>query len=166
VIPHWLYLLFLVELVVVSWLDFKTKKILNIWTYLNLALAFTLIALNFSEPWSYQQMFYPLIVFIAGFFLFIVKIMGAGDVKFLSSFLLCLPYNTQLIFGNQLLLSTIIVAGILLIVNFSRHLTLISSQLKIGNYKGIIQQCFGTKFSYAPVMLLAWIFAAKELGVF
>jgi len=100
---------------------------------------------------------------VVGFGLFLLRIMGAGDTKFLVTFFLLVPVSVQAQALTALLLSTLLIGGFLFFTNLARHHERIVASLKTGYIKGI-KECFGTKFSFAPVILLAWLWLGWNVG--
>src|SRR5688572_25711955 len=92
----WIFNMILIELVIVSWIDIKIKKISNIWFFVNLAIS---IALHFLfptlYPWEWATLLFPVGWIVAGFGLFLMGIMGAGDSKYLASLFLLIPLHLQ-----------------------------------------------------------------------
>lgn len=162
----WLYYLLLIELSYVSYLDIRIQKIHNFWSLIHLILFFVLLYFYPQQySLSFGSLIYSMAFLVVGFVLFALKIMGGGDSKFLASFFLLVPASFQLEMLNHLLLSTVLIGGFLLLTNMAKNFEKIVSHLKIGYIKGI-KQFFGTKFSFAPVILLAWIWIGWKLGQF
>jgi prepilin peptidase CpaA len=152
-----IYLFLLVELIVVSYIDLSIKKIHNVWPLINIAL-FVVLTLLLPEDYrfSIKTLFFSFAWIIVGFAFFLVKIMGAGDSKYLFSFYLLVPHNLQESAITCLLYSTIAVGGSLFLINTINNVDrlLIAYRLRdIGMVKGV----FGKKFAFAPVILLSWI---------
>lgn len=155
--PVIVYLAILCELVFVGYFDFKYKKISNLWSVFNLIL---FVALIFVLPdlyqFSWQAMFFPLVFFVITFFLYLARIMGAGDSKFLFTFYMIIPAQFQeQVFLNQAYL-TIAIGGSLLIFNTAKNF----DKLKLAyiyHDLTLIKNVYGKKFAYAPVILGAWI---------
>lgn len=156
-IPLPIYLFVLIELAVVSYGDIKTNKIPNMWSILNLV---AFIALLFVTPELYQfklETFAFSAAFLAvGFVLFLLKIMGGGDSKYLFSLFLLVPLNLHEKVFYYLLLSTVIIGGFLLIQNTLKNIKPLWEAILDGNTRRV-KSFFGTKFSYAPVILVTWI---------
>ena len=156
-IPLPIYLFVLIELAVVSYGDVKTNKIPNVWALLNI-IAF--IALLIVAPEFYKlkpETFAFSLAFLAvGFVLFLLKIMGGGDTKYLFSLFLLVPLNLHEKVFYYLLISTVIIGGFLLIQNTLKNFKPIWRAILDGNTRQV-KSFFGTKFSYAPVILVTWI---------
>lgn len=151
------YFIILIELIFVGYFDFKYKKISNRWSVFNLIL---FIAFVFTLPelyqFSWQAMFFPLVFFVITFFLYLARIMGAGDSKFLFTFYMIIPAQYQEpVFLYQAYL-TIAIGGSLLIFNTAKNF----DKLKLAfiyHDLSLVKNVYGKKFAYAPVILGAWI---------
>jgi len=152
------YFLVLIELTFVGFLDFKYKKISNYWSLLNLAFyIFLLLILPEYYVFSWKALFFPLVFFVITFILYLMKIMGAGDSKFLFTFYLIIPetYHEEVFICQAWL--TIAVGGSLLLYNTIKNF----GRLKLAYIHQditLIKDVYGKKFAYAPVILGAWIF--------
>ena len=155
-IPIFLFLF--IELVVVAYKDIKYRKIKNYWSILNIACA-SVVYFLFPDIYPLQlEAFQFSIVFIfVGFMLYMFNVMGGGDSKFLASFFLLVPYTLQVTFFYFLLLSTIVIGVFFLIKNTIHNREELFKSIKNNNLQGV-KNCFGTKFAYAPVILLSWIY--------
>ena len=94
--PLPIYLFLLIELVFVSWIDYTSKKISNYWFFINIG--FYLIFLIFIPQFYFfyiDVFWYPIGLLVVGFGLYAIKIVGAGDVKYLFSFFLLVPLKYQ-----------------------------------------------------------------------
>ena len=109
-----------------------------------------------SYPLEFSSFFIPLVIFIVSFILFALKVMGAGDSKYLTTFYLMVPVAGQEDSFWYLTVSTIAIGGIFFLVNISRNIDKIIMSFKTANMHGI-KQIFGTRFSFAPVVLVAWV---------
>lgn len=161
--PLPIYLFIFIELVFVAWGDVKTNKIPNMWSLLNII---TFATLLFISPELYQfqaeTFVFSFAFLIIGFFLFLLKIMGGGDSKFLFTFFLLVPLSLHEMTFNYLLLSTLIIGSFVFLTNIAKNFDKIMRNLKIRNYQGV-KSCFGTKFSYAPVILITWIWVGWNI---
>lgn len=138
-------------------LDFKYRKIKNTWSILNLVIALGLfISLPKSYPLTIEMFQFALVFIVVGFGLFMFKVMGGGDSKFLATFFLLIPLNFQEVVFYYLLIITIIVGLILFINNIIVNHEKIFVSMKNRDLEGI-KSCFGSKFAYAPVILITWI---------
>ena len=140
-----LFFLILLELVVVSYQDIKKKVISHFYPIINLMISILLYL--FHDQYMIAQfsfLLYPLGFFILGFFLFQANIMGGGDSKLITSLFLLLPEKHHQVFLENLLVLTLLVSSIILLQRF---------------LKGMKK----SRYSYAPVVLLAWIFTGKAI---
>jgi prepilin peptidase CpaA len=152
-----IFTLVLLQLGVVSWLDVRHGKIKNHWSLLNLILApaLYLFAPLFYQ-WSWQVLILPISMLVGGFLLFLLNIMGAGDSKYLATLFLLIPQELHLAFLEKLAISTAGVALVLLAVKLVRRFSEIKAYLVSHHWEGLIK-IIKSRFSYAPVMLLAWV---------
>lgn len=157
IVPIEVYLFLLAELVVVSVLDIRQRVIKNYWPILNISLfvAFIFVYPNFYF-FKWDTFVFSLTFLAVGFFLFLLKIMGAGDTKFLFSFFLLIPLSAQEGLFQLLLYSTVLIGCFFFFTNFIRHFEKIVQALKTKNYL-LLKDCFGSKFPFAPVILLSWL---------
>jgi prepilin peptidase CpaA len=155
--PFPIYLFILIELLFVSWGDVKTNKIPNIWSILNLV-AFVILLFIVPDFYKFklETFVFSTVFLIIGFILFLLKIMGGGDSKFLFTFFLLVPLAIQEMTFNYLLLSTVTIGTFVFITNIVKNFDKLKEYLRIKDYIGM-KSCFGTKFSYAPVILIAWL---------
>lgn len=156
-----LFYLITFELLIVSVIDFKIKKISNYWTLVNLLLSIVFYAIG-TFPFEFNALVFPIGTIVVGFFLFLVHIMGAGDSKYLASLFLLLPWALQLKFFENVLLSTILVGGILLISKIIMSFKKLKGYALSFYLKGILLE-IRSHFSYAPVLLLAWLLLGRDL---
>lgn len=158
-----IYIFILIELVFVAIGDIKTNKIPNFWSILNLV---TFPILLFLAPNAYtivgDTFLYPMAFLGIGFGLFLLRIMGAGDVKFLSTFFLIIPNEIKESVFTMLLISTVIIGGFVFITNFIRNYESIVGSLKQKDVQRV-KSFFGTKFSYAPVILMSWLWVGWNI---
>ena len=85
-------LFLLSELLVVSWLDLRMRTISNFWPFINGLIFVFLVALLPEEyPWGWEIFRIPLLFFGVGYSLYLAGMMGAGDVKYLTSYFLLVP---------------------------------------------------------------------------
>lgn len=150
------------NLVVVAFYDLKTRKIKNIWSLLNLF--FGVLFLIFQKQmyeFSFQHFYYPIIFFLITFFLFWMKIMGAGDSKYLTTFFFLIPTKQHEYFLFYLLLTTCVIGLIFLFVNIINRRKMIFREIMTGKLKSVYFQ-LGTKIPYAPVAFIAWIWLGIE----
>lgn len=156
-LPIVVYIFISIQLLFVAYIDFKTQKIANMWMLINF-LFFCLLSAIFPTiyVWSLQAFFFPLAFLFVGFALYIMNIMGGGDSKYLSSLYLLVPLNMQETVFTYLLYATILVGSTLLLFNILKHLDIIIIHFKMKDIAGI-KKIFGKKFTYAPVIFIAWM---------
>ena len=156
-LPVVVFLFISIQLLVVAYIDFKTTKISNVWILINF-LFFVVLTLLFPHVyiWSFSALWVSLAFLFVGFGLFIMNIMGGGDSKYLASFYLLIPLQFQETVFLYLLYTTVIVGSSLLLFNALKNFDKIILMLRIGDVKGI-RKVFGKKFTYAPVIFIAWM---------
>jgi prepilin peptidase CpaA len=152
----YIYGLVLLELTIVSWMDIKTKKILNYWFMINVILSF-IFHLIFPQlyPWTWAILIFPAGSIVLGFLFFLMNIMGAGDSKYLASLFLLLPLEQHMLFFENVLVSTMVVGFILLSFTIVRNFSEIKAYSLTAHWVGLKER-IRSHFSYAPVILLAW----------
>lgn len=156
-----LFYLIAFELLNVSLIDLKSKKIANYWTLVNILIAIAFYVFGgFAFEW--RIFIFPVATIVLGFFLFLAKIMGAGDSKYLASLFIMLPFHYQQIYLENVLLSTILVGGVLFIAKLVLKYKRIKGYALSWHFKGVIEE-IRSRFSYAPVLFLAWLLLGKEL---
>ena len=162
-IPVALYLFVLLELSLVSYLDVKYRKIKNAWSLLNIGVA-ALLFIFFPDLYPFKlEMFYFTLVFVfVGFALFILKIMGGGDSKFLATIFLVMPLEAQDKVFLYLLLATITIGFVSLSNNIYIQREKLRESVRNKDIQGV-KSCFGTKFPYAPVILFTWVLMGWDL---
>lgn len=155
--PMMVFIFLAIQLLVVAYIDFKTSKISNIWILINF-LFFCILTVVYPKiyVWSFGIMLFPVVFLIVGFLLFIMNIMGGGDSKYLSSLYLLIPLGFQEIVFLYLLYTTVIIGSSLLLFNALKNLDNIILLIRIGDVNGI-KKIFGKKFTYAPVIFIAWM---------
>jgi prepilin peptidase CpaA len=131
--------------------------------FINL-IAFLVLLFIAPEYYTFRpEAFIFSFVFLAvGFVLFLLKIMGGGDTKFLFSLFLLIPIKLQGTVFYYLLISTIIIGGFLLIQNTLKNFKPLWRAILDGNTRAV-KSFFGTKFSYAPVILVTWLWIGFSL---
>ena len=152
-----LYIFLLIELSFVAFLDFKYRVIKNYWSVINLIIALVLFVSQSSlYPFSLGTFQFSIAFFIVGFLLYLLNVMGGGDSKFLATFFLLIPLNQQEAVFYYLLLITIIIGLAFFLKNIIINFEKLINGLKMKN-KQMVKECFGTKFPYAPVIWVTWI---------
>lgn len=156
-IPLPLYFYILLQLLYISYIDFKTRKISNIWIIANI-LTFIIVQFIFPNEYSFSMdaFYFTLAFLFVGLLLFALKIMGAGDTKYLASFFLLVPISMQDTVFIKLAYSTLVVGIVLFAYNTLWNLRKIRSALILMNVD-LIKDVYGRKFAYSPVILLTWI---------
>lgn len=86
--------------------------------------------------------------------------MGGGDGKFLSSLLLLMPTRLQLIFFEKILWVTIAVGSILLLINIFKNFRFVINSLWIKSFN--MAGIFGSRFPFAPLIIMAWIWVGLD----
>lgn len=157
----YLYLVLLAELIIVSFIDIRTKKISNLWSLAHLVV-FIGITIYSGELPAASHFIFPVGMFVMGFVLFVFHIMGAGDSKYLATLFLLIPTPSHMLFMEKLLLVTIFVGSILLLMKFVKSAAKIRAYLRTFYLKGL-QTEIHSRFSYAPVILVAWILFGTSL---
>lgn len=154
---NFIFIAILIQLVTVTWIDVRDKKISNYWILINIALSI-LFHLFFREiyPLSWEILIFPVGFIAIGFFLFVLGIMGAGDSKYLASLCLVIPLNYHLAFLEKLVVSTLIVGFVLLSIKILKNFSDVKTYLLSGYWSGL-RSVIKSRFSYAPVILLTWI---------
>lgn len=162
--PVAVYIFLLIQLLVVSYVDIRKKIIANYWSVVNLVF-FVIALFLFRDTYviAWKTFLYPFAFLFVGFALYALKIMGAGDSKYLFSFFFLIPNGYQEDFFVLLAYSTVIVGLFLLIMNTIKNFDIIYEAIRWKNLR-YIKQAYGTKFSYAPVIALAWIWFGIEFG--
>jgi prepilin peptidase CpaA len=156
-LPVVVYVFVAIELLFVAYIDFKTKKISNMWMLINF-IFFCILSFIFPTlyTWSIQGFIFPLAFLFVGFTLFMMNIMGGGDSKYLSSLYLLVPLDLQETTFVYLLYATILVGSTLLLFNALKNFDKIMVYCKSRDVAGI-KRIFGKKFTYAPVIFIAWM---------
>lgn len=156
-IPLTVFIFVSIQLLVVSYMDIKYKLISNIWSIINI---FFFCVLTFVFPHEYKFQFkviiFPFVFIVVGFTLFILRIMGGGDAKYLATLYLLVPINYQNEVLYYLLSSTIIIGSSLFILNLLKNLDELIKCFSIGDFKKI-KTMFGQKFTFAPVIFISWM---------
>lgn len=155
--PIVVYIFVAIQLLYVAYIDFKTKKISNMWVFINAAF-FCLLTFIFPEIylWKFQVFYFPFVFLFVGFALYTLNIMGGGDSKYLSSMYLLIPINFQETTFIYLLYATVLVGSTMFLLNVLKNLDIIIIHLKMKDIAGI-RKIFGKKFTYAPVIFIAWM---------
>lgn len=161
-LPAAIYFFLLIQVIIVAVIDVKTKKIWNIWTFINIIFALLSLFLfkeHYPLGWSLIQ--YPFFFLVIGFGLWLLKIMGAGDVKYLFSFFLMVPSALHHLTFAYLVNTTILIGLSVMLYNILKRFSFFWIAFRTRD-KEMLKQVFGTKFSYAPAILLTWIWLGWE----
>ena len=150
-------LLVLLELLVVTWYDLKNRKISNLWPLVNI-LFFVLCLWVAPEiyPLNWGIFRLPLLFFVGGYGLYLLGIMGAGDVKYLTSYFLLIPpvfHGTAFL---CLVYATMSVGFVLFLLRGAKNFDkmILFSLLREGEWlKGI----WGKKVAYSPIILVSYV---------
>jgi prepilin peptidase CpaA len=156
-IPMVVFVFLSFQLLLVAYIDFKYKKISNFWILINF-LFFCLLTWVFPQIylWNIKTVIFPIAFLFVGVLLFALHIMGGGDSKYLSSFYLLVPVGFQDTVFLYLLYTTIIIGSSLLLFNVLKNFDRIIALVTVGNIAGI-KKIFGKKFTFAPVVFVAWM---------
>jgi prepilin peptidase CpaA len=165
-IPSLVFYFILIELIVVSIIDIREKKIKNYWPLMNIVL-FVLFLFIYPENYhfDFSTFLYPTVFLLVGFGLFLLKIMGAGDTKFLFSFFLLIPKLVQNELFVLLLYSTVLIGCFFFLTNFIKNFEKIIQTIKAREYF-LLKNFFGSKFPFAPVILISWIWLGWKKNIF
>ena len=157
-----IYIFLLIELIAVTFLDIRQKKIFNLWAILNLLL-FVVFLFIFPDTYSLsiKTFYYSFALLGLGFILFILKIAGAGDSKYLFSLFLLIPVQFQKTVCLKLIYTTILVGIVLMIINTIKNRHKIIKSIMSGDFFGV-RKFYGKRFSYAPLILISWIWFGWE----
>lgn len=151
------------ELLIVALLDLKNGKISNLWPLLNIGLFMIfLVVWPAQYQWDWTRLIFPVGFIVIGFILFLMDIMGAGDSKFLASLFLLIPAEYHFSYAEKLLLVTIIVGSLLLIRTIFINRKKINAYFLSHHWRAIAA-LVRSRFSYAPVMFLAWMLFGGEM---
>jgi prepilin peptidase CpaA len=157
------FIFLIIQLLFVSLLDAKYRKISNNWSLLNIGI-YLLFIIFFPSILSFewQTLILSGAFLVLGFMLFLLKIMGGGDAKYLTTFTLLIPVKLHLLFLEYLLIGTILFAGFFFIKNIIQNRSDIINYLRSFYLQGV-KSFFGTKFAFAPVILVAWILLGLDI---
>jgi len=157
IFPVSLFLYLMIQLFIVSYTDLKIKKIPNVWPIVNV---FTFFILYFLFPGlfeiSWRTLFYPTVFFFVGLFFFSIKIVGAGDSKYLVSLFLLVPLGFQEVALASLVEITFITGVVSFLINTLKNIKKIFQAFNERKIN-LIKECYGKKFPFAPVILGSWI---------
>ena len=152
-----IYLVILIELLIVSLIDVRTKKISNYWVLGNILLFLGLMIL-FPADYSlyFPKLLYSGAFILVGFLLFCVGLMGAGDSKFLCSLFLVIPNAWCDRVFSSLLVSTLVIGSFSLLISLGKNYEKMVTSLA-HRQLSVLHDCFDRQFPYAPVIFIAWM---------
>ena len=159
-----LYYLILVELIVVALVDLKTRKIKNYWSIFHMILSILLLVLLQYHS-SIKAAYIPIVIFGTGFIGYTLKIVGAGDVKFLSTLLFIVPEVQQLAFLEALGLTVILVGFLILFYKLLINFKTIYINLLTKDWKGV-KSSLSSRNPFAPIIMLAWLVWGYQINIF
>ena len=107
-------------------------------------------ALNFST------FVWPIGFFAAGFILFLMRVMGGGDSKYLATFYLLIPQKFHEEAFLSLAIATVLVGGSVFIKNLLNNVNKIVMAWQTKDVS-VIRGIFGKKFAFAPVIFISWV---------
>lgn len=151
------YLFLVSQLIIVSYMDIKIKKVSNYWILFNgLLFVFCLFLFPNQYHFIFQTFILPIILLVFGFIFFKFGIMGAGDSKYLSSFYLLIPLSLQKEASIYCAYSIIAAGCLALIINTIKNTNNIIKAIKQSNISEI-QGIYGNKIPFIPIVFLSWI---------
>ncbi len=156
-----IYVFILLQLLIVSFIDFKHKIISNWWHVFNLCAFVLFVSIGLLE-FDWRISYFSIGFIIFGFILFNFKFMGAGDSKYLAFLFLLIPYQFHWLFFDYLLVSTIAVGSILLLIRIIKNFSKIYAFF-LSRFWTALRDIIKSEFSYAPVILLAWVLLGIKL---
>ena len=107
------------------------------------------------------MLIFPVGFIVVGFLLFLINIMGAGDSKFLASLFLVVPLKYHQDLFERIVLTTVVIGIVSLVINLLKEKQKIQAFAINRHWKGAFQ-AMKSRFSYAPVIFIAWL----SLGMF
>jgi prepilin peptidase CpaA len=158
----WIYGFIFIELIIISIIDIQTKKISNFWSLGHVFVAMALYLISRHYTWSWPVLIYPIAWLILGFTLFLLGIMGAGDSKLLGSLYLIIPIGFHHLMLEKLIISTLVVGFMNLTLKIAKDFRTIKAYALSGHWPGLWEK-MKSRFSYAPVVLMAWILMGVQL---
>jgi len=158
-----LYCFILIQLFFVSLVDIRHRKISNQWIYLNIVL---FLGFLFIFPQEYSlttaKLLYSFAFIVVGFILFLMNLMGAGDSKYLFSIFLLIPPQWSDYVLYSLFLCTMTIGGFSLLITIVKNFEKLIIFARLGHRQGI-RECLGSKFPFAPVILMSWLLFGAHL---
>ncbi|OIQ18545.1 MAG: hypothetical protein BM556_09835 [Bacteriovorax sp. MedPE-SWde] len=155
--PLLVYIYIAIQLLTVAYIDVQSKKISNKWPIANIFL-YGLLVLLLPQYYNFnfETFVWPIGFFVAGFLLFLTKVMGGGDSKYLASFYLLVPVKFHEEAFMSLAVATLFVGGSVFLRNILKNADLIIQAYRDRNIAAI-RSVFGKKFSFAPVIFISWM---------
>jgi prepilin peptidase CpaA len=101
---------------------------------------------------------------LIGFLLFLLGVMGAGDSKYLASLFAIIPPDLHMEMFLQLINATVAVGFVLMSFKIARDFKKIKAYALTNYWQGI-KQTIRSRFSYAPVIFLAWVLLGFKLWI-
>jgi prepilin peptidase CpaA len=164
--PIGVYVFLFLQLAVVAYVDYLKKRISNYWSILNLAVyPILLFICPDSYEFSFSTFFIPLIFFGVGYVGFLLKLVGAGDTKFLFALFLLVPLPLHEQMFICLAWATVIVGFSLFLVNTIKNFDKIILAWGTKDVR-IIKGIYGKKFSFAPVIFLSWMWFGWQIEIY
>jgi len=155
--PVQTYIFILLQLLVVTYFDLKTRKISNLWVLLNIIIyLFHLFYFSNQYPLVPEHFIFPLGCLFIGFLFFLLNIMGPGDSKYLFSLFLLINKDHQITFFTSLLFTTAIVGSILLLLHTIRNFDKIKMAIMLSDFRQL-KGVFGSKYTHAPIIIISWV---------
>ena len=160
-----IYMYLFIELLIVSLIDYRTKKISNLWSILHLILTLVVyFLLPEVYPFTWSVFFIPVVFFVVGFVLFLMKIMGGGDAKYLATFFLLIPHSMQRNSLEILLIVTTVIGFYVLLYRIVKNLNQFIMAIRLQDMK-LFRGIWGSKFAFSPVILISWIWIGVQYKI-
>lgn len=164
--PIGIYIFLFLQLVAVAYIDYLHKRISNYWSILNLLVFFGMLFLMPERyHFSFQTFSIPFIFFVVGYIGFLLKLIGAGDTKYLFALFLLVPVPLHEALLVCLAWTTIMVGFSFFLVNTIKNFDKIILAWHIKDV-AIIRGVYGKKFSFAPVIFLSWIWFGWQIKAY
>ncbi len=160
-----IYYFLLIQLFIVGLVDFFYKKINNIWPIVNIIIFTIFLIFNPNYKLSLQVFIYPILILILGFILFALKIAGAGDSKFLSTFFLLIPENYHLDLICSIAIAIITIGSVLFIHTIIKNFNKLVIAIKLLEFKEI-KNLFNNKTPFLPIIFMSWILLGWKNKIF
>ncbi len=149
----WPILFFTFELIIISYLDIRDRKISNFWSVLNILLL-PVLFIYFPAHFLWQESthwFFGFVIFFVGFLLYLIKIVGAGDVKLLVVFVFCQPTKLQ----EEFLLTLFYMTAVFACLRIAYKILILYKKRR-----KLKKDYSFDKIPYAPIILLSYIWWA------